>query len=74
MSGIVTSAVYRELIQDDIDWLVEMPRTLERNHIIEILRWHIEHAASVIMYEHERRMKHEQPATNPTEQNPPDHP
>ena len=29
---------YRQLIQEDLDWLESMPRSLERDHIIQIVK------------------------------------
>jgi chromosome segregation ATPase len=34
----VTRSAYEELIQEDIDWLMKQPRTLERDHIILIVK------------------------------------
>jgi len=34
----MTRKAYEQLIQENIDWLLKMPRTLERNHIIKVLR------------------------------------
>lgn len=34
---------YAQLIQEDIDWLLKQPRTLERDHIILILRHAVEY-------------------------------
>jgi hypothetical protein len=34
---------YQQLIDEDIAWLEKMPRTLERDHIIVVLRASIEH-------------------------------
>lgn len=37
MSGKLTRWAYRKLIEEDIAWLKEQPRTLERDHIVLIL-------------------------------------
>jgi hypothetical protein len=34
---------YSQLIKEDIAWLEKIPRTLEREHIIAVLRASIEH-------------------------------
>lgn len=41
MSMPVNTGAYRELIQQDLDWLRSMPRTLERDHIEAILWFHM---------------------------------
>lgn len=33
---------YKKLIAEDIAWLEEQPRTLERDHTIDVLRWSID--------------------------------
>ena len=38
MSGKLTRAVYQKLIAEDIFWLEQKPRTLERDHIISVMR------------------------------------
>lgn len=38
MSSKLTRAAYRQLIGEDIAWLEAQPRTLERDHIIAIVR------------------------------------
>lgn len=38
MTMKVTRSAYEELIQEDIDWLMKQPRTLERDHIILIVK------------------------------------
>lgn len=52
--GIVNSAAYRQLVDEDLEWLRKQPRTLERDHIEVILKWHIEHASAVIKYVREQ--------------------
>lgn len=44
MGGTLTRAAYQELVDEDIAWLERQPRTLERDHVIEIVR------QSVAMY------------------------
>lgn len=34
---------YQQLIDEDIAWLCELPRTLERDHIIAVLRASVDH-------------------------------
>ncbi len=36
---IVTAALYRKLISEDINWLKTMPPSLEREHILLILNY-----------------------------------
>lgn len=38
MSGKVTRAAFQQLIAENVAWLEAQPRTLEREHIIEIVR------------------------------------
>lgn len=38
MSGKITRIAFRQLITEDIVWLEAQPRTLEREHIIVIVR------------------------------------
>lgn len=44
MSGIITKEAYQKLVDEDIAWLKQQPRTLERDHVIEIV------SNSVTMY------------------------
>lgn len=37
MSGQLNRHAYRKLVQEDIDWLLAQPRTLERDHIHAVL-------------------------------------
>lgn len=48
MSGPINAEAYRKLCEEDLAWLMTVPRTLEREHIAEILKWHIEHAKAAI--------------------------
>ena len=50
----LNSTAYRQLIQEDIDWLLTVPRTLEREHIMHILRHEHEHAEERIAREIEK--------------------
>lgn len=36
---LITAAMYRKLIQDDLDWLKTMPPSTERDHIALILNY-----------------------------------
>jgi hypothetical protein len=38
MGGKLTRRSYEELIAGDIEWLMQQPNTLERSHILVILR------------------------------------
>ena len=48
MAGIINAEAYRKLVQEDLDWLMNQPRTLERDHIAVILRCQIRDAADVV--------------------------
>lgn len=37
MAGKMTKSAYQKLIQEDIDYLKQLPDTLERKHIISVL-------------------------------------
>ena len=39
MAGILNRPAYQQLFDEDIEWLLKQPRTLERDHIVECLRW-----------------------------------
>lgn len=39
MPMILNNEAYQKLINEDIEWLLEQPRTLERIHIEHCLRW-----------------------------------
>lgn len=39
MSCTLNREAYRRLIQDDIDWINTIPRTLERDHVLAVLEW-----------------------------------
>jgi len=32
---------YQQLVDEDLAWLAQQPRTLERDHIEQIIRWSI---------------------------------
>lgn len=42
MSTRISKAAYQRLIDEDLVWLLRQPRTLERNHIEQILRQSVE--------------------------------
>lgn len=42
MSGTITRAAYQQLVDEDICWLERQPRTLERDHVIDIVRHSVE--------------------------------
>lgn len=33
---------YEKLIAEDLEWLMAQPRTLERDHIADVLRWSVD--------------------------------
>jgi len=39
MAGILNMRAYIQLFDEDIAWLLEQPRTLERDHIRDCLVW-----------------------------------
>jgi hypothetical protein len=39
MSWTLNLAAYQQLIDDDLAWAESMPRTLERDHVLDVLRW-----------------------------------
>lgn len=50
----LNSNAYRQIIQEDIDWLLTVPRTLERDHILHLLRHEYAHAEERITRELEK--------------------
>jgi hypothetical protein len=38
MAGRLTRSAYQKLVDENIEWLLKQPRTLERDHIHEILK------------------------------------
>jgi len=49
---------YQQLIDEDIAWLETMPRTLERDHIIAVLKASVEHeypTPQVVRWEDEEK-------------------
>lgn len=55
MSLIVNSATYRKLVREDLDWLLTVPRTLERDHIQLILEQQIRDAAEIVERDSKRQ-------------------
>ena len=41
MPTTLNKAAYKQLIDEDIEWLKKQPRSLERDHIEVILTWSI---------------------------------
>ncbi len=39
MACTLNREAYRKLINEDFAWLMEQPRSLERDHIVECLEW-----------------------------------
>jgi hypothetical protein len=52
--AVINSSAYRKLIDENIAWLRTMPRTLERDHIEQVLLWHSKNAAVVTAFEREK--------------------
>lgn len=48
MSMIVNAATYRRLVEEDIEWLLTCPRTLERDHVLVILQAQIRDAHLIV--------------------------
>lgn len=42
MGFIMNKIAYVEMVEQDIDWLMKQPRTLEREHIVAVLRNSVE--------------------------------
>ena len=40
--GQLNRSGYQKLIDENIEWLEQQPRTLERDHTIEVLRWSVD--------------------------------
>lgn len=40
--GKLTKEYYQKLIDEDIDWLLKQPQSLERDHIRTILVWSVD--------------------------------
>ncbi len=41
MSSKLNKFAYEQLINEDIEWINTMPRTLEREHIIDVLKYSV---------------------------------
>ena len=39
---MVNREAYRKLIDEDIEWLLKQPRSLERDHIVNVLKNSVE--------------------------------
>ncbi len=53
----INATTYRKLVQEDIDWLNTMPRTLERDHILLILAHQIRDAEEITVRDRERERR-----------------
>ena len=42
MGMMVNSEAYQKLIDEDIEWILKQPRTLERDHIVSVLKNSVE--------------------------------
>ena len=42
MGMIVNREAYQKLIDEDIEWLLKQPRSLERGHIVSVLKNSVE--------------------------------
>ena len=40
--GMINKEAYQKLIDDDIEWLLKQPRSLERDHIVSVLKNSVE--------------------------------
>jgi hypothetical protein len=54
MALIVNTKAYRELVREDLEWLMAMPRTLERDHIEQILEHQIRDAEEITARDRQR--------------------
>lgn len=52
--SVINAPAYKKLVDENLEWLLSQPRTLERDHIELILRWHSENAAVVTATEREK--------------------
>lgn len=52
--AVINSPAYKKLIDENLEWLLKMPRTLERDHIEQVLRWHSQNAAVVTEFERKK--------------------
>lgn len=55
--SVINSPAYKKLIDENLEWLLKMPRTLERDHIEQVLRWHSENASVVTALEREKERR-----------------
>jgi hypothetical protein len=55
--SVINSPAYKKLIDENIAWLLAQPRTLERDHIEQVLRWHSENAGVVTALEREKERR-----------------
>ena len=42
MGMVVNREAYQKLIDEDIEWVIKQPRTLERDHIVSVLKNSVE--------------------------------
>lgn len=49
MPTTLNRQAYLNLVNEDLEWLLQQPRTLERDHIEHILRWTIRENQSATM-------------------------
>jgi len=61
MSMVVNTEAYRKLIREDIAWLETMPRTLERDHIVQVLEFQIRDADTITAADREKSRLEPQP-------------
>ena len=40
--GMINKKAYQKLIDEDIEWLLKQPRSLERDHIVSVLKNSVE--------------------------------
>ncbi len=52
--AVINSPAYKKLIDENLEWLMKMPRTLERDHIEQVLLWHSKNAAVVTAFERKK--------------------
>lgn len=54
MSMTVNAETYRQLVREDLDWLLTTPRTLERDHVQQILEQQIRDAEEITTRDREK--------------------
>lgn len=48
MSLDLNPEAYRKLLEEDLKWLLQQPRTLERDHIEQAIAWEMKNAERIL--------------------------